>query len=105
MSSGDEQIADRVVAERVRRKVVEISRARLKTLEDQTRATGPEPGAPPAIEEEKYWLNATLAESLVALGDDAGKKLLRQVVQSAPAEWMARTTITQVEKLKALLHK
>ncbi len=43
------------------------------------------------------------AESLVALRGKAGPDLLRKVVGSAPAQWMADTTFQQLEKVQRLL--
>jgi hypothetical protein len=103
MSSGNDQIADNVLAERVRRQVVEISAKRLETLEAEKAAPAAEPGAPGPLEEEKYWTAASHAESLIALGDKSGPDLLQKAVSRAPAKWMADATLKQLDKLQALL--
>ena len=50
LSSGNDQIADNVLAERVRRQVVDISAKRLETLEAEKAASAGEPGAPGPLE-------------------------------------------------------
>ena len=75
VSSGDDRIADNVLANRVRRDVVDISARRLATLQNASaaehsamaslsRATGKDELAFVArpLEEEKYWVAATHAE-------------------------------------------
>lgn len=105
LSTGDDRIADRVWADRIRRQVVEITAKRLETLK-AARAPAPGDGVDTtSLEEETYWTAASHAESLVALGDAAGQALLQQVTASAPATWMAESTMTQLGKLKALLAK
>lgn len=104
LSSGDDRIADNVLADRVRRKVVEVSAKRLVDLEaSQSSAPGQE--VLQSLAEEKYWAAASHAESLVALSDEAGPDLLQKVVSSAPAKWMADTTLEQLGKVQRLLAK
>ncbi|MCI0735894.1 MAG: hypothetical protein L0Y50_06430 [Beijerinckiaceae bacterium] len=103
ISSGNDRIADNVLAGRVRRQVVEISAKRLETLEAEKASPVAEPGAPGSFEEEKYWAAASHAESLIALGDTSGPDLLQTAIASAPAKWMADVTRNQVEKLQVLL--
>jgi hypothetical protein len=103
ISSGNDQIADNVLAERVRRQVVAITAKRLETLEAKTTASTAEEGAPDSLEEERYWAAASHAESLIALGDKAGPELLQKVVSSAPAKWMADITLKQLATLQTLL--
>jgi hypothetical protein len=103
ISSGDDQIADRVQAGRVRRRVVEISTERLKTLDSATSVEAAQAGEHTALEEEKYWTKASLAESLIVLGHESGRDLLQNAVTSAPAKWMADVTLNQIEKLQSLL--
>jgi hypothetical protein len=95
-----EGIADNVLAERVRRQVVENSAKRLETLEAETAGPAAEPGAPGPLEEEKYWTMASLAESLIALGDKSGPDLLQKAISNAPAKWVA---LKQLDKLQTLL--
>jgi hypothetical protein len=103
MSSGDDHIADRVLAERVRRRVVEISTERLTILESEKSAPPDEPGGVAVLEEERYWTKASLAESLIALGDESGTEILQKAIGNAPAAWMAEVTLTQLGKLQSLL--
>jgi hypothetical protein len=90
-SSGDNRIADNVVADRIRREVVDITATTLATLRDTT------------LQDEKYWLAATQAESLIALGDGSGDQLMQKATASAPAPWMAAATQRQLDRLRRLL--
>ncbi len=101
LSSGDDRIADNVFADRVRRMVVKITDERLATVDSQKA----DPAEARPLEEERYWIAATKAESLVALGDPSGRGLMDTALASAPAGWMADTTRNQLEKLHALLAK
>ncbi len=103
MSSGDDKIADRVGADRVRRKVVALTTERLKTLEREGAAPTTEAVGSSPLAEETYWTRASLAEALVALGDPSGPANLQETLGTAPAKWMADSTLRQVEKLRALL--
>ena len=116
LSSGDDRIADNVLANRVRRDVVAISALRLETLQ---KASGAEPDAAALLaratakdelafvarplEEEKFWVAATHADSLYALEDPSGERLLKEAIAKAPAQWMADIAQEQHDKLKALL--
>jgi len=97
-SSGDDRVADRVFAERVRRAVVDITEKRLQALQEKRSAEGDT-----TLRDERYWIAASHAESLVALGDSRGEDLLRQALASAPAGWMADTTKAQLDRLQPLL--
>ncbi len=97
LSSGDDRIADNVFAGRVRREVVEIAARRRHELDGKISAAGT------ALQQEGYWIAATHAESLVALGDPAGEEALRTALASAPEGWMADSTRAQVERLRRLL--
>jgi hypothetical protein len=96
-SSGDDRIADNVLAARVRREVVDITARGLETLQASKSAGGD------TLRDEKYWLAATHAESLIALGDGSGEQLMQAAIASAPAPWMAQTTQSQLERLQGLL--
>ena len=80
---------------------MKITDERLATLDF---AEGRSGGSAP-LEEERYWIAATKAESLVALGDPSGPGLMQAALASAPAGWMADTTRNQLDKLHALLAK
>ena len=97
-SSGDDRVADRVLADRVRRAVVDITEKRLQALQEQRSAAGDT-----TLRDEKYWIAASHAESLIALGDNSGEQLMEKVLASAPAPWMANSTKDQLAKLQALV--
>ena len=98
ISSGDDRIADNVLADRVRREVVDITARGLAALPANTSA-----GGETTLRDENYWLVATRAESLIALGDSSGEELMQKAIASAPAPWMAKTTQDQLERLRRLL--
>jgi hypothetical protein len=103
MSPGDDQFTDRGHAEQVRRRVVDLSAKRLETLEAEGTVPAGEPGAWGVLQEEKYWTMASLAESLIALGDKSGPDFLQKAIASAPSKWMAEVTLNQLDKLQTLL--
>jgi hypothetical protein len=103
LSSGDDKIADNVFADRVRRMVVKIAQDRLAVLDAQQ--PPPDSAEAGALAEERYWVAATRAETLIALGDKSGEDLMRKALKAASAAWMADTTRNQLDKLKALLAK
>ena len=99
LSSGDDKIADNVLASRVRREVVDIATRGLETLAANTAA-----GADTTtLRDEKYWLAATRAESLIVLGDKSGEDLMKEALATAPAAWMADSTKSQLDRLRKLL--
>jgi hypothetical protein len=113
LSSGNDRIADNVFADRVRRMVVKITSDRLKALVAEQRSADDSAAQQPALyagevrplAEERYWVEATHAECLIALGDASGEDLMRRALASAPAKWMADTTQEQLGRVKALLAK
>jgi hypothetical protein len=113
LSSDDDRIADNVFADRVRRMVVKITADRLAALgaEQQSAADSatppptPESGEVRPLAEERYWVEATHAECLIALGDPSGEDLMKKALASAPAPWMADTTRGQLGRVRALLAK
>ena len=99
LSSGDDKIADNVLANRVRREVVDITNRGLETL-----AANASAGADTTtLRNEQYWLAATRAESLIALGDKSGDDLMAEALKSAPAPWMADSTKSQRDRLLKLI--
>ena len=98
LSSGDDKIADNVLAARVRREVAAIATRGLEALPAKPSADGDT-----ALREEKYWLAATRAEALIALGDKSGERLMKEALASAPAAWMAQSTKSQLDRLLKLL--
>jgi hypothetical protein len=97
-SADDDRIADNVLANRVRREVVEITTRGLEML-----SAKPSAGVQATLRDEKYWLAATRAESLIALGDKSGEDRMKEALASAPMAWMAQSTQLQLSKLLALL--
>lgn len=92
VSAGDDAIADRVLANRVRKQVILVCQALLK-----------EPELKPA---DRYWTMATMAEAHYGLGNKVRfDELLEQASSIAPESWMVDTTREQVAKLDALLTK
>jgi hypothetical protein len=94
---GDESIADRTLANRVRRKVVAIAGAGVETLRQKLGAAAVgEDG------DEVYWQLASLAEAKIGLGDPSGAAMLEEAFAMARAPWMVESTTEQIAKLKAL---
>jgi tetratricopeptide (TPR) repeat protein len=87
-----EAIADFVIAQRVRRRVLALC----QTLLDSTPAPK---GA------DWYWIQATMAEAYTGLGDqERAQNLLRDAKAHAGiADWMLQSTEEQIEKLRGLL--
>jgi hypothetical protein len=92
---GEEAIADRVQARRVRERVVGICKRLLSKgikgeSEDKRR-------------EEEYWVRVTLAEALFGLGDTAKSDAEFAVAKKAgPEQWMIDTRKEQLDKLRIL---
>ncbi len=103
MSSGDDKIADNVFAARVRRMVVRIAEDKLALIDAQQAPAGSDEAK--SLAAERYWAAASRAESLIALGDPAGEGLMDETIKTAPTEWMAESTRTQLASLRALLAK
>jgi Tetratricopeptide Repeats-Sensor len=92
---GEDAIADRFQARRVRERVVGICTALLAEgirgeNEDKKR-------------EEEYWVRATLVEALLGLGNNAQSESEFAVAKKVgPERWMINTTEEQLTKLRAL---
>jgi hypothetical protein len=93
-------VTDFVVAERVRREVVAICD---KWLAENAPAERASAEAKRQNADTRYWVMATRAEALVALGDTAAARALDAVYAAAPQAWMADSTRAQIEKLQVLL--
>ena len=93
VSDGDEAIADRVVAKRIRGEVLEICE-RVAALE----------GAEKPSDEDLFWIRATQVEALQGMGKaEESAKLRAELVQGLPADdWRTRTLDSQLAALKAL---
>jgi hypothetical protein len=91
-----EAIADFVLAQRTRRKVISICEAALQP---------PDP-APVPTGETEFWIDVTLAQAYVGLGDEAnGDTWLQKAKAIAVPKWMIKSTEEQLAKLRDLLTK
>jgi hypothetical protein len=82
-----EAVADFVLAQRTRRRLVGICENLL---------------ANKPLSKEIYWIMVTLAEAWIGLGDEVkGRGYLEQAV--APADWMKESTTQQLARLRTLL--
>jgi tetratricopeptide (TPR) repeat protein len=95
-SSGDEAVADRVLAARARREVLMICDYEIAKEENDDTKNTPD---------EIYWLRATRAEALFGLGQcDAAAEEFEKAksVTPSPKNWMIASTEEQLQKLKQL---
>jgi hypothetical protein len=93
---GDDRIADRVQARRVRERLA--PRVAQQIAEREGKETTRE------LREEGYWMRATLAEAHAGLGNAAGEQeWLEKARAFAPEPWMVSTTQEQIGKLRRLL--
>ena len=92
---GDDAIADRVQARRVRERVMGICTRLLAEGikgEDENKRR-----------EEEYWVRATLVEALFGLGNTAKSEAeFALAKKAAPEQWMIDTTEEQLTKLRTL---
>jgi hypothetical protein len=92
VSTGDDAVADRVQANRIRSRVIPICEQLLKETEIK-----------PA---DRYWALATLAEACYGLGDkERSETLMQRAATVAPEPWMVGTTRDQLRKLDQLRAK
>lgn len=92
--TGDEAIADRVMASRIRREVLDICDDLLKKPPSET-----------ADEKELYWIHASRVEALFGLGrhEEATSSFKKaKEMQPKPDPWMVSTTEQQLKKLGEL---
>jgi MAP3K TRAFs-binding domain len=90
-SQGDDAIADRVLARRIRREVLTLCNAAM--------ASGMLKG------DDTFWVNATQVEALLGLARLAESDALKQQIlarQPPPAQWMINSMNDQLAKLAAL---
>jgi MAP3K TRAFs-binding domain len=89
-----EAIADFVVAQRTRRRVLGLCQALLESTP-----------APKGAEE--YWIKATMVEAYVGLGDETRAQEMLDDAKARPGvdAWMIKSTEDQLAKLKELLAK
>ena len=94
-SAPAEAIADFVVAQRTRRRVLQLCQ---RMLNSQPAPAG----------ESEFWIKATMSQAYAGLGDDGkAEDLLQQAktLSPAPPQWMIDSTVDQLAKLRNLLTK
>jgi hypothetical protein len=99
ISEGPDAVTDFVLAQRTRRRVVDICQALLDKTKTEDTAKGFDRGA-------TYWVLATLAEAWTGLADEAKSQEYQNQALSLdppPAQWMIESTQEQLKKLQALL--
>ena len=97
-NTGDEAIADCVLARRVRTRVLAISQDLL--------ANGIKGESKRSKAEQEYWVRATMVEALYGLGrpDEAAAAFeAAKQMDPAPEKWMVDSTKEQLDKLQVLL--
>jgi hypothetical protein len=99
ISEGPDAVTDFVLAQRTRRRVVDVCQALL----DQTKM---EATAKWFDRDARYWVLATLAEAWTGLGDEAKSQEYQNealALDPPPPQWMIASTQEQLQKLRALL--
>jgi hypothetical protein len=92
VSSGEDAVADRVVANRIRKQLISICEKLLQ--EPELKAS------------ERYWATATVAEAYYALREKTQfDAWMAKAIATAPEPWMIDTTREQLAKLDTLLGK
>jgi hypothetical protein len=91
-STGDEGIADRVLARRVRREVLAISDKLLAAEGRESHLT----------DDEKFWINVTKIEAFFGLGRKSEADDLKSQITTAEA-WMEAAVTEQLAKLEKVL--
>lgn len=96
VSPAREAIADIVIAERVRRRIIPICKELLmKGIEDDEGNLD---------KEQKFWVQATLVEAFTGIGEiQEAQKIKVAAVATAPEAWMLEAMSEQLEKLESLL--
>ena len=89
LGSGDDAIADRCFARRVRRDILKLCNARL--------------AAASLNEDEQFWVKATQVEALLGLGQTNEADALRAEAIKGAAPWMVTSLDKQLAELKKLL--
>jgi hypothetical protein len=97
VTGGDDAIADRVLARRIRQEVLELCD---RTLDADATAPAEEKLKPIA----KFWLQATRVEAMVGLERQPDADALRaEIVLAPPEPWMPAVMDEQLAKLRDLL--
>jgi hypothetical protein len=95
--NADEATADRVLARRVRRQVLDILTESAQKLARKADGSFADP-------HEAYWQGATRLEALLGLGEHAQLDVAKaELYRTAPEPWMKTTTDKQLQKLRDLL--
>jgi hypothetical protein len=97
LSSGDDRIADCVLADRVRRRVVTFARAELARITDASQGKLSE-----QLQDQVYWCQASIAEALAGLGDPALDDALNTTISTAAHDWMREITLSQIKQVQLL---
>jgi tetratricopeptide (TPR) repeat protein len=90
VTEGDDAVADRVTAKRVRQRVIAECQEQLK-----------EPELKPA---ERYWAEASMAEAFFGIGEtEKSRSILAEAETIAPEQWMVQSTTEEMQKLAKVL--
>ncbi|MEO8147644.1 MAG: TRAFs-binding domain-containing protein [Bacteroidia bacterium] len=99
VSNAREALGDIVLAERVRRKVIEIC---TNILEKKSNPRLPTEFIENA--EQKFWLEASMVEAYFGIGDiKTADKIKKKISKSPPESWMIGSMNEQLEKLKKFM--
>jgi hypothetical protein len=99
ISEGPDAVTDFVLAQRTRRRVVDVCQALLHQAKMEATAKWFDRDA-------RYWVLATLAEVWTGLGDQAKSQQYQNealALDPPPPQWMIESTQEQLKKLRALL--
>lgn len=90
-----EAVADFVLAQRVRRNVIQLCDAELERIKEKEETRG-----------ERYWIWATKAEAAAGLEDEArARQFFEKAKTLATADWMVDSTNEQIGGLRSLLER
>jgi hypothetical protein len=101
ISKGPDAVTDFVLAQRMRRRVVDICEALLNKMKAKSAAQSFDRDA-------TYWVLATLAEAWTGLEDEAKSQEYQTqalALDPPPSKWMTETTQEQLRQLRALLEE
>jgi len=99
VSKDADALTDFVLAQRTRRRVIDVCNAELAKTDIANAAKWINPDA-------RYWILATLAEAWAGLGDDAKSQEYVEKARTlipAPPQWMISSSGGQLKELRALL--
>jgi tetratricopeptide (TPR) repeat protein len=98
ISEGPDAVTDFVLAQRTRRRVVDICQALLEQIKKK------EDTVKMFDRDAKYWVLATLAEAWTGLGDEAkSQEYQNQALKLNPPRWMIENPREQLKNLRDLL--